>query len=150
MSAPKENQFWKLGPQPGRPRKFANPEQLWELACEYFAWCDENPIETIEFNGKDAIECVVPKMMAYTWSGLEFYCDINSFEDYKTTYKEFSDVIARIGKVIYTQKFTGAAAGVLNANIIARDLGLAEKSVTDNTHSASAELLQTIADKLNS
>ena len=30
--------------------------------------------------------------------------------------------------MIYEQKFTGAAAGLLNPNIIARDLGLADKT----------------------
>lgn len=130
MAAPKGNQFWKLAPTIGRKKAFESPDALWEAACEYFEWCDANPLETIEFNGKDAIECIVPKMRAYTWSGLEYYIDIHSLRDYKANpkYKEFSQVITRIDKIIYTQKFEGAAAGLLNANIIARDLGLRDKS----------------------
>lgn len=150
MAAPKGNQFWKLAQNAGRPRNFESPEELWEKACEYFAWCDENPIYTVEYNGKDAVECQVPKMRAYTWAGLEYFCNVNSFENYKRDYKEFSDVITRIEKVLYAQKFTGAAAGVLNANIIARDLGLAEKSVNETNHTVSEEVLKSIADKLNS
>ncbi len=36
-------------------------------------------------------------------------------------------VITRIKETIFTQKFEGASADLLNANIIARDLGLADK-----------------------
>lgn len=36
-------------------------------------------------------------------------------------------VITQAEAVIYEQKFTGAAADLLNPNIIARDLGLADK-----------------------
>jgi hypothetical protein len=44
------------------------------------------------------------------------------------------EVITRIDKYIYNQKFEGAAAGFLNPNIIARDLGLADKTDNNNTH----------------
>ena len=30
----------------GRDKLFATPEALWEAACEYFQWCDENPWTT--------------------------------------------------------------------------------------------------------
>lgn len=136
MAAPVGNAFWKLREKHGRDKIFTTPEELWLKACEYFEWCDGNPILTLEFHGKDATECTVPKMRAYTWSGLEYYLDIDSLREYKTNddYKDFSQVVTRIEKVIYTQKFTGAAAGVLNANIIARDLGLADKQdVTQKT-----------------
>ena len=42
--------------------------------------------------------------------------------------KDFSIICTRIREIIYTQKFTGAASGFLNPQIIARDLGLADKS----------------------
>ncbi|WP_223834359.1 DNA-packaging protein [Spirosoma profusum] len=129
MAAPVGNQFWKLQYKHGRDKIFKNPQLLWEAACEYFQWCDENPLETLEFNGKDAVGCIVPKMRAYTWSGLECYVGIYSLRDYKTNpdYEAFSQVITRISAIMYTQKFEGAAAGLLNANLISRDLGLADK-----------------------
>ena len=40
--------------------------------------------------------------------------------------KDFSKVIRDIKDIIEVQKFEGASAGLLNANIIARDLGLAD------------------------
>lgn len=140
MAAPVGNQFWKLRSKHGRDKLFSTPEALWEAACEYFDWCDANPLIEIDFRGKDAVEVKLPKMRAYTWEGLELYLDIHRLRDYKTnpTYKEFSPVIARITDIIYNQKFTGAAAGFLNPNIIARDLGLSDKK--DLTHSGGVSI----------
>jgi hypothetical protein len=66
--------------------------------------------------------------------------DVNTlyFRDFKESElgktNDFSQIIARIENVIYSQKFTAAAAGLLNANIIARELGLADKQdVTNKT-----------------
>lgn len=135
MSAPIGNRFWEQRSKHGRSKRFETPEELWEEACEYFKWCEDNPLIEVDFKGKDAMEVHIPKMRAFTWDGLELFIDMYSLRDYKTNekYKEFSQVIARIDKIIYTQKFTGAAAGFLNPNIIARDLGLADKQETKVT-----------------
>jgi len=129
MAAPAGNQFWKLRSKHGRDKIFQDPEILWEAACEYFEWCEKNPLIEVDFRGKDANEVELPKMRAFTWSGLELFLDVGSLRDYKTqdSYKDFVQVITRIERTIYTQKFTGAAGGFLNPNIIARDLGLSDK-----------------------
>lgn len=147
MGAPAGNQFWKLRSKHGRDKNFESPDALWNAAVEYFEWCDANPFHEAEQRkgniiiskgaevGEIDLSPVVelPKMRAYTWDGLELFLDIESLRDYKTNpkYKEFSQVITRIGKIIYEQKFTGAAAGFFNPNIIARDLGLADKKEVD-------------------
>lgn len=134
MAAPKGNRFWQLRAKHGRDKLFSNPETLWQAAAEYFEWCECNPLIEVDFKGKDADKVEMPKMRAFTWEGLELYLDVFSLRDYKKNpdYKDFSQVITRIEKIIYNQKFTGAAAGFLNPNIIARDLGLKEK--TENSH----------------
>lgn len=126
MGAPKGNQFWKNRTKHGRDKLFESPEILWEEAATYFDWCDEHPLMSTEIYGKDAIECKVPKMRAYTWSGLEVYLNVSDLKNYRTQpqYKDFFPVLTRIEQIIFTQKFEGAAAGFLNANIIARDLQL--------------------------
>ena len=43
MGAPKGNQFWKLRSKHGRDKLFTTPELLWQAACEYFEWCENNP-----------------------------------------------------------------------------------------------------------
>lgn len=126
MAAPLGNEFWKRRTKHGRDKLFSKPEVLWEAAQEYFQWCFDNPLIEIDFVGKDATQVQKPKIRAFTWSGLELYLDIDSLREYKSNpdYKEFSQIITRIEKIMYTQKFEGAAAGLLNPNIIARDLRL--------------------------
>lgn len=130
MSFEEGNQFWKNRSKHGRDTLFASHELLWEAACDYFRWCDENPLIEIDYVGKDAVRVEKPKMRAYTMGGLCIYLDCG--KDYFRQFKEkanpdFSGVITRIEEVIREQKFVGAAAGFLNANIISRDLGLADK-----------------------
>jgi len=155
MPAPKGNQFWKNRSKHGRDKLFATADLLWKAAIEYFQWCDENPLIAVEYNSKDAIKCEVPKMRAYTLSGLCVYLDCNSayFRTFKANLndenKDFYTVIARIEEIMDTQKFEGAASGLLNANIIARSLGLSEKVDNTTTIGADSAMLKVLADKLN-
>ena len=134
MAAPPENQFWKLRSKHGRDKLFKTPELLWEAACEYFEWCDENPLKeekAFHYQGVTSKEDV-NKMRAYTLIGICLYLDCNeayfrNFEINNKNTKGFSAVITRIRETIYNQKFVGASADLLNANIIARDLGLTDK-----------------------
>lgn len=150
--APKGNRFWELRSKHGRNRLFATPQLLWEAAVEYFEWCEDNPLleaeqtkspgrAVIEKDGKsyfpDALT-EIPKMRALTIQGLVLYldCNVKYFNDFENSLvgkddelsKDFSTILSRIREVIYNHKFTGAAAGFLNPNIIARDLGLADRS----------------------
>lgn len=137
MPAPKGNQFWKLRSKHGRDKLFASPELLWEEACDYFQWCDKNPIEVAELmkSGDLAGTHVnTPKARPYTLMGLCLYLDANTeyFRLFKGNLKptenkedeDFYRVIKKIEETIYNQKFEGASVGLFNANIIARDLGL--------------------------
>lgn len=128
MAAPAGNRFWKLRSKHGRDKIFETPAMLWEAACEYFEACESNELIEIDFRGKDAERVQIPKMRAFTWAGLEIFLDMSDegLRNYKVKpdYKDFVGVITRIERIMYDQKFTGAAAGFLNPNIIARDLGL--------------------------
>jgi len=135
-AAPKGNQFWKLRSKHGRDKLFASPSLLWQAACEYFQWCEEHPLyeeKGFAFQGIVTKEKFA-KMRAMTLAGLCFYlrCNEAYFRTFKSQLpeneKDFNTVITDIEKIIYTQKFEGAAADLLNANIIARDLGLHEKT----------------------
>lgn len=131
MAAPKGNKFWELRSSHGRNPIFAHPDELWNAACEYFQWVEDNPLwedKVTSFQGVNTHEPVA-KMRAMTLDGLLLYLDITDpcWRDYKAK-QDFSFVTTRIEKTIRSQKFAGAAADLLNANIIARDLGLADKS----------------------
>jgi len=134
MGAPKGNQFWKLRSKHGRNKLFATPELLWQAACEYFQWCEDHPLkEEKVFNYQgEIVRADVSKMRAMTLSQLCFYLNCNEayFRQFKQGLsekdKDFSTIIADIEETIRTQKFQGASADLLNANIIARELGLSD------------------------
>jgi hypothetical protein len=140
------NNFWELRSKHGRDKLFASSDLLWEAACEYFQWCVDNPLlkdEGFAFQGIVTHDNF-SLMRAFTIQGLTLYLDVNVqyFTDFENSLKEkndqiskdFSLVVSRIRETIYNQKFSGAAAGLLNPNIIARDLGLVDKIDADVTN----------------
>ena len=56
----------------------------------------------------------------------------NTWTNYKKQ-PDFLSITLEVEKVIYNQKFAGAAADLLNPNIIARELGLADKQQNEHT-----------------
>jgi hypothetical protein len=141
MAAPKGNQYWRLRSKHGRDKLFTSPELLWEAACEYFQWCESHPLEeekVWQYQG-DVVRAKVSRMRAMTMNQLCFYLGASEsyFRYFKSTLKEedkdFLTVINEIEDIIYNQKFQGAAADLLNANIIARDLGLRDNQSVDHT-----------------
>jgi hypothetical protein len=131
MAAPEGNQFWKARSTHGRRPIFADADALWAAATEYFEWVEANPLKEAQaFAYQGAVTThELPKMRAMTLMGLCLFLDITreTFGQYRDR-NGFADVTTRIDDVIRTQKFEGASAGLLNPNIIARDLGLADKS----------------------
>lgn len=131
MSAPKGNQFWKARSSHGRKPIFETPEALLEACSEYFEWVEANPLwedKIISFQGV-ATHVDVAKMRAMTINGLCIFLDIGrrSWDEYRAR-QDFSPVCEQVEQTIREQKFVGAAADLLNPAIIARDLGLADKT----------------------
>jgi hypothetical protein len=131
MPAPAGNQFWKLRSSHGRNPIFSSAEQLWDACEQYFDWVEANPLAEdvlVTYQGEATHEPVT-KMRAMTLSGLCIFLDISqeTWGEYRKR-EGFSAVTTRVDDIIRTQKFEGAAAGLLHANLIARDLGLTEKS----------------------
>lgn len=155
------NRFWEKRSSVGRNPIFNCPSELWNAACEYFQWCEDHPLfETKAFAYQGEITTTeLPKMRAMTLGGLCLFLDISkqTLHNYRSNPDVgFLEVIKRIEETIYQQKFSGAAADLLNANIIARDLGLVDKS--DNNHrsedgtmspkAVDSELVKALVDKL--
>lgn len=134
MSAPKGNQFWKARSSHGRRPIFATPDDLWNACTEYFEWVEENPLyETKGFAFQGVVtKETFPKMRAMTITALCIFLDIDrtTWDDYKAK-QDFSHIASRVEDIIYSQKLEGAAADLLNSNIIARELGLRDKSDVD-------------------
>ena len=132
MAAPLGNQYWKLRASSGAPRKYDNPDDLWTDCVKYFEWVEDNPLmatELVKFQGK-ATEAKVSKMRAMTLLGLCLFLDIthSTWCDWRNNREDLSEVITRVEEIIYVQKFEGAAADLFNPNIIARELGLSDRS----------------------
>ena len=130
MAAPKNNQFWKARSKHGRDKIFATPAALRDAAEEYFEWIEQNPLKEekiFQYQGA-IVDGSISKMRAMTITGLCRFLHITlpTWEEYKKR-NDFTYITREIEEIIKDQKFAGAAADLLNANIIARDLGLSDK-----------------------
>ena len=144
MAAPKKNQFWRLRSKNGKERKFPTSEALWEAACEYFEWCDENPwrIEKTKKKGKSKEVESTPTQRPYTIAALCMYLGVHStyLNDLKD--KDYSEVITRIKQIIETNQIEGAMVGAYNANIVSRINGLTDKMDIESGGSPIAATIQ--------
>jgi hypothetical protein len=142
MAAPVGNKFWEARSSHGRAPIFASPEDLWTACVEYFDWIEANPLyedKLVTFQGMAKHEPCA-KMRAMTISGLCIFLDISpkTWAEYRER-EDFTPITSRVDEIIRTQKFQGAAADLLNPNIIARDLGLADKSEVSGKDGAPIE-----------
>lgn len=138
------NQFWKMRETHGRNPIFESPEQLWTAACEYFQWVENNPLlEEKIFHSSGAItKDTIKKMRAMTIRAMCFFIGLSrqGWQEYSEK-PDFSDIVKEIEDVIYSQKFEGAAADLLNSNIIARELGLSDKVQNEHTGANGKDLI---------
>lgn len=125
----------------GRPRKIKTPEEMWALACEYFASVDANPLMATDVvrGGKEAGRVVeIPKKRPYSWAGFETFLAVrkgmmsSGVIEYRTNrhgaYDIFSEVIRAINQAMYENKFDGATSGLFNPAVVIRDLGMQDRS----------------------
>ena len=129
MAAPKKNQYWKLRKDMTKTGRKLTVEEVCDKAQEYIDYCVNTPIYEVDFKGKDAKKVRVPKMRAMSLQGL---CSclgivVSTWYEWKSQ-KKYSEIMAHIEQIMYAYKFEGAAAGQLNPSIIARDLGLKERT----------------------
>lgn len=145
MSAPQGNKFWEARTTHGRGKIFETPEILWAACVEYFEWTEANPlIEEKVFCAQGQVtRANIAKMRAMTIFGLCRFLGIarTTWEEYSGR-EDFKYICSEAENVIRDQKFTGAAADMLNANIIARDLGLRDKQDHEHTGGVTVEIVR--------
>lgn len=136
----KDSPEYKILDKGGLEKLFKTPESLWKAACGYFLWVKNNPWYKNEFREGGIVKIPVGRPMTIIgmcvhWGvGSDYYRHFKnemSAEDKKL----FGPVVKVIDDTIYKQKFEGAAIGAFNANIISRDLGLADNqnvNLSDN------------------
>lgn len=121
--------FW-IPESPRRDPIFETPDEAWERCCAYFNYVKENPLyeeKVFQFQG-EPVHASVTKPRAMTLRGLCIHlgCTRQTWDNYRKR-EGYSEVCDLVDAIIYTQKFELAAADLLNANLIMRDLGLKER-----------------------
>ncbi len=127
----------------GNTRKFATPEELVEACIRYFQWADANAIEEQQLFSSakfGVIKATKAHKRPYTHEGLLLFIGIhfNTWYNWSNPFHkmyrpDLAPVIEHVRNIIYEQKFTGAAVGLFNANLVARSLNLVERhDVTTN------------------
>jgi len=141
------NRFWEARTKHGIDKMFKTPKILKDAVIEYFVWVQDNPLPSAAVHDGKVI--MVPKMQAMTMKGLCIFLGVNNryFGQFKARVEEalladpkgevdqkkfklnteFATVITWVEDCIFTQKFTGAAAGLLNGNLISQELGMRGK-----------------------
>lgn len=106
-------------------------EELWELACDYFKWCDENKIEnTRTVTGGRGTNTIDESMhRPYTIKGLCIHCGIteeylNDLRLTKDTTSLYYEVVSRILYIIHTQNVEMATVGLFNPMFTAKVLNM--------------------------
>lgn len=110
----------------GRPAKYT-PIELWDKFVEYVEWMVGNPAKVerpfssgiiVVSNGERPLKLID----FYNYAGI----DRKTFASYEEK-DAFLPITTCIRDIIYSQKFDGAARGVFDSNLIARELGIGER-----------------------
>lgn len=126
---PVGNKWWQSRAKHGVDGIWKTPADLLKDCLAYFAWLEENPFLVDErVIVKGSLKSYNKKRMRpATIHGLRIHLGIGktTWFEYRTKKgPDFTTICEYVEEAIYEQKFSGAAAGFLNAVIIARDLGL--------------------------
>lgn len=138
MTFEKGNRFWEArNSNKGAAPKYESPDDLRAACMEYFEWVAKNPLKMahpVTFQGKGKT-FEVAKMRAMTVIGLCNFIGIgkSTWYDWKNEkgdhYRsDVSDTLSWAEDVITQQKIEGAAADLLNAAFIGKQIGLADKT----------------------
>lgn len=120
----------------GRNRTFETPEDLMGACEEYLAWNEAHPLfeeKPFMYQGQ-IIMAEMPKPRAPSVVALCTHLGIHrhTWQNYRIS-EEFDMVCEEIEARMRTFKFERAVAGLMNPTLIARDIGLVEKSSVDLT-----------------
>lgn len=131
------NQLWKLRQRHGRKRKYEDEDSLWLAGIAYFEWCEAHPLKEQKHltDGGKLVRRTVKHLRPMTIQGLCAHLGIS--DETWNTYRRgaYQEVCELVENIMYEQKLSGASAGLMSANLMARYLGLADKQdiKTENT-----------------
>lgn len=133
-----KNKGFTLRDRYGHIKIFTDPQDLIERCIKYFEWADNNPLyksEPLKSGALAGTEMDVKVMRPYILKEMCLFIGISSttWSKYKTElpYVQFREAVQFVEDAIETRKLQGAYIGVYHPLIAARDLGLAEKTESE-------------------
>lgn len=135
MAAPKGNNYWEFRNKHGNNFSYT-PQLLWEEATKYFDWISKRVWKKSEAIKTGDLAGTLIDVPTSTPMSIESFCifaDISTqtfrnYESNEESYKAFFEVTTHIRTIIESHQFEGATVGSYNPNIIARKLGLGDKT----------------------
>lgn len=120
----------------GKPKAIETPELLLSHFNAYKQQVRDNPIEVIDYKGKDADKVIMERRRPLTLEGFEVYCFENNiikdigdyFSNKEGRYQNYAAICSHIRRVIRQDQIEGGMAGVYNPSITQRLNGLVEKT----------------------
>ncbi len=133
------NSMWLQRSKHGREKIFSSPQAMASTFGEYVDHLQAHPIITRKqvVVAQELVWAEEERYVPLTWAGFATFCGThkNYFQNFRSRCSaDFKEVIGQIDDFMFTQKFSGAASGIFNANIISRDLGLIDKKQLDARH----------------
>ena len=129
------NERWKNRLRDGREKIYTDPEEAKKIAIEYFNHIDTTLFQTEVASAGKVI--TTKGREAYTVIGLCNFMGIgkSTFKRYEKgeEYAEFWDVFTCMRAIAEEDQLSGALSGRLNANLVARLHGYADKKEVDVT-----------------
>lgn len=120
----------------GKPRAIESPEEFERLALDYIEWVKNNPVLktiTTAFQGVISYD-KVPHARGMTQYGLASHMGIglSTLKDYGQR-EEYSAIYSKIDAIMKSWNLDGAFSGDLNASLVARIDGHADRQdITSN------------------
>jgi hypothetical protein len=119
----------------GRPRVFANPQELWEDFSEYCVNTKKQPILVKDWIGPKAVEVFREKEAPLTMEGFKLHLwdkgiadgGRDYFNNKGGAYEEFTAICQRIKEAIRADQIKGGMAGIYNPSITQRLNNLVER-----------------------
>jgi hypothetical protein len=156
QGAPKGNQFWRLRAKSGCGFKYSDVQEFKDACFEYFEHCESNPIkeQVVNFYQGEPFTTYLEHQRVKTIGGLCVFLGIahRTWVEWRNVRKDdekFMEVFLMVEEIIREDKFTGAVAGIYSTNIIARDLGLADKTMQELSGSVAIERIERVIIKPN-
>jgi hypothetical protein len=133
--------------RPSGTKNIETPEMLWDLFKQYVQFEIDNPMYKVEYVGREGKVVRTPLETPITFEGFECYLQdqnlIQDLGDYSKNddgrYSDYAPIITRVRNNCYVHNFKGAAIGIFSPNLIARKLGLVDK--TESKTQASINVL---------